>query len=322
MSIFSKTLLTSCLTLALTACGDSDSDEDKTSAKFSLGVSDAPVDEAQAVYIEIDSISLSQTFSEDSPAQVTIDTFASDDRGQLETIQVNLLDFQGSSQLKIVDEAQGVELENGIYNMELNVIDSGSYVMFDGDERQHDIKIPSSRLRLGEFTVTEQAVQVNDSPAYTIEFDLRQSLVQRGNANNNNGYIIKPHGVRIVSLAGNIEGTVSSDLTNLGKCTAYLYEGTVTEFADMFDADDESFVTPAEEITGTAPLATATVNTEGNFSIGFVQAGDYQLALTCGTEVDDNIQYDGLTIPSAADMTPEAQTIQVNSQQTTSVTFE
>lgn len=311
------------LLLVVTACGSSDSDSDttETKAKFSLGMSDAPVDDAVAVYIELDQIKLSKENEDGTSSETLVTTFTNSDDEVVETIQVNLLDFQGSAQEKIVDEAQNIELENGDYDMELTVVDAGSYVLLHDDATEHPIKVPSSRLRLGTFAVSDQAVQSGDSPAYTIEFDLRQSLVLRGNANNNNGFIIKPHGVRIVSLAGSIEGSVSADLTNLGQCVVYLYDENATEFGDMYDPNDETFVAPETSITASAPLATAVVSAEGQYEIGFVEAGNYQLALTCGTAIDDNIQYDALTIPDAADLTPDVVSVTVESQQSTTVNF-
>jgi hypothetical protein len=319
-----KQSILACVTLSLISCGGSDSSTEEqldAPAIFSLGLSDAPVDEAEAVYIELDSIKLTSTDESQGKQETVIDKFTDSTGAEVETIQVNLLDFQGSSQIKIVDEAQNIELVNGVYEMELTVIDAGSYVLLDNDATQHAIKVPSSRLKLGEFMVNDEAVQVNDTPAYTVEFDLRQSLVLRGNSNNNNGFIIKPHGVRIVSLSGDIGGSVSSPFTNLGECNVYLYGADVAEYGDMFDITDESFVAPTEDITASAPLATTTVNVDGTYSIGFVEAGTYQIALTCGTDNDNNIQFDALTIPSAADITPDVQTIEVTSGQVTTVNF-
>jgi len=319
--LLKKSILTG-LTLSLFGCGGSDSaSTDNASAIFSLGLSDAPVDDAEAVYIELDSIKLTNTDQSQGKQETVIETFTDTAGLEVETVQVNLLDFQGSSQIKIVDEAQNIELVNGTYELELTVVDAGSYVLLDNDATEHAIKVPSSRLRLGEFMVNDEAVQVNDLPAYTIEFDLRQSLVLRGNINNNNGFIIKPHGVRIVSLSGSIEGSVSSTFTNLGECTVYLYGADVTEYADVFDINDESFVAPEQVITASSPLATTMVSVDGTYSIGFVEAGNYQTALTCGTDIDDNIQFDELTIPSAADITPDVQITEVASGQVTTINF-
>ena len=317
-----KNSILTCLTLSLIGCGGSDSaSTDNASAIFSLGLSDAPVDDAVAVYIELDSIKLTNTDQSQGKQETVIETFTDIAGVEVETVQVNLLDFQGSSQIKIVDEAQNIELDNGTYEMELTVVDAGSYVLLDNDATQHAIKVPSSRLRLGEFTVNDEAVQVNNTPAYTVEFDLRQSLVLRGNINNNNGFIIKPHGVRIVSLSGSIEGSVSTNLTNLGECTVYLYAADVTEYGDVFDINDETFVAPEQVIIASAPLATTKVSVGGTYSIGFVPTGSYQTALTCGTDIDDNIQFDELTIPSAADITPDVQITVVASGEVTTINF-
>ncbi len=304
--------------------GDGSTQTPTTSlAKFSLGLSDAPVDEAEAVFIELDTVTLVRTNEDGTTEETSIEEFTDESGELVESIQVNLLEYQGASQIKVIDEAQEIELENGAYDLEFVVIDAGSYVLLNNDATEHPIKIPSSRLRLGEFTASDSVAQAGDEPAYTVEFDLRQSLVQRGSGNNNNGYIIKPHGVRIVSQtsSGVIEGSVSADLTNLGQCTIYLYGSEVTMYGDMFDQSDENFVMPEGGITAPAPIVTANVDESGAYSIAFVEAGSYQIAIFCGTEEDDNVQFDGLTIPSAADITPDVQSIEVVSQETTTANF-
>ncbi len=308
-------------TLLLSACGDSDKqdlviDKELKQVKFSLGVSDAPVEEAEVVAIEMDSIKLTNTDDDNGKQEILIEEFTNEDGDIVDTIQVNLLDFTGLAQMKIVDEAQGITLATGVYVMELVVLDAGSYVMLNNDANEYDIKVPSSRLKLGEFTVHSDAVQVDNKPAYTIEFDLMKSLVLRGNDPAKNGYIIKPHGVRIVSLYGDITGTVSAENTNLGPCMVYLYDGAPTTLADLFDSSDESFI--GEVPTTIEPLAATTVAVDGNYSIGFVPEGDYTVALRCNTEIDNNVQYDQLVIPS-----PEgnSQTVKVSVGNTSEVNF-
>lgn len=308
-------------TLLLSACGDSDKkdlviDKELKQVKFSLGVSDAPVEEAEVVAIEMDSIKLTNTDDDNGKQEILIEEFTNEDGDIVDTIQVNLLDFTGLAQMKIVDEAQGITLATGVYVMELVVVDAGSYVMLNNDANEYDIKVPSSRLKLGEFTVHSDAVQVDNKPAYTIEFDLMKSLVLRGNDPAKNGYIIKPHGVRIVSLYGDITGTVSAENTNLGPCMVYLYDGAPTTLADLFDSSDESFI--GEIPTAIEPLAATTVAVDGNYSIGFVPEGDYTVALRCNTEIDNNVQYDQLVIPS-----PEgnSQAVKVSVGNTSEVNF-
>jgi len=305
-------------------CGGSDNPDEVvvptlSSAKFSLGVSDAPVDDAEIVSIEIDSIKLINTDESNGGQEILIDEFIDENGLTVDTIQVNLLDFQGQDQMKIIDESQGITLTNGVYKMELAIVDSGSFVMLDNDAYKYNIKVHSSRLKLGEFTITDQAQQVAETPAYTLEFDLRKSLVLRGNNPMANGYILKPNGVRIVSLPSSITGIISPEYTNLGVCTVYLYEGTPTELADIYDIDDEAFI--GETPTATAPIAAVVVGSDSTYNIGFLDAGSYTVAMMCGTGPDvddDNIQFDGLAIPSPAE---NSQTVEISTGTIATVNF-
>ncbi len=249
---------------------------------------------------------------------VEIDEFT-DDGLLVDSIKVDLLDYQGRAQIKIVDESQNIEV--GDYNLELTVIDEGSYVLLRDDAEEYPIKVPSSRLRLGDFAVRSEASQEEEKPAYTIEFGLRKSLVQRGNSNNNNGYIIKPNGVRIVSLTSDLVGSVASEYTNLGQCTVYLFEGQPEVLGDIFDEEDEEFEAPETEIVAVAPFATSIVADDGTYEICFLNPGSYLAALRCGTEIDDYLQFDNLHIPSAADITPSVQNIEVVANEVVTVNF-
>lgn len=315
------------LTALIAACGGGSSSNDNDGvvppvtgveqAKFSLGLSDAPVDNAIAVVLEIDTVKIIKlNDAVDSSEEILVEEFVMEDGSTATSVVTNLLDYQGADQKKIIDELAGIVLDEGSYQLELVIIDAGSYVELDNDATLYAIKIPSSRLRLGEFAVDASLQQVGDTPAYTIEFDLRTSLVQRGNNPAQNGFILKPHGVKVVGSSGTIAGTVSSENLNLGTCTVYMYPGDATEFGDLFDSEDEAF--EGEVPTATAPLASTVVTTEGTFEFGFVSAGDYMVALRCDDLVDDNIQFDGLVIPS-----PEGQSkfITVTSGNTSEANF-
>ncbi|MEI4551894.1 DUF4382 domain-containing protein [Pseudoalteromonas spongiae] len=294
------------LSMLIVACGGSSSNDDDVTvppvtgeqqAKFSLGVSDAPVDDAIAVVIEIDTIKILALDDAGEVSEETlVEEFVLEDGTSVQSIAVNLLEYQGADQKKIIDELAGITLDQGNYKLELVIVDAGSYVELDNDANLYAIKVPSSRLRLGEFAVDAALEQQGDTPAYTIEFDLRSSLVQRGNDPSKNGFILKPHGIKVVSNTGGISGTISAENLNLGPCTVYLYSGGATELGDLFDAEDESFT--GEAPTASAPLASVNASVAGEFEFGFVEAGDYVAALRCNDLVDDNIQFDGLTIPS------------------------
>lgn len=288
--------------LILGGCGGSDSDDSdpQKTANVSFAVSDAPVDEAQNVYIGITQIELVPQ----SGDSITLDV--EPDSAGVDYHQIDLLAYQGKdSKLIITDEPVPV----GEYkNLILHVTkESGINKVIDNAGEQ-PLKQPSNKLRLGSFTVTEDGTQ-----AFTIEFDLRKSLVLRGNANNNNGYILKPHGVSIIDneSAATLNGTVT---TITDQCVAtednfvYLYQGSdldSTKLGDLYDESDEEFSSTVP--TGTiAPYATAKLDEAGAYEFGFLPSGTYTAALYCGGEADDSIQFDGYVIPQ-----PEGQTQEV-----------
>lgn len=172
---------------------------------------------------------------------------------------------------------------------------------------QEDLKQPSNKLKLGGFTVTDEAVQ-----AFTIEFDLRQSLVLRGNNNNNSGYNLKPHGVTIIDNDGaaSLSGSVDESLFAADSCVAtghfvYLYQGKeldaddLVDNVDLLDADFNHMNSPAAGFI--APYASTGLDDVNDFAFGFLPAGDYTLAFSCSAVADDPVQFDGLTIPDPVD---------------------
>lgn len=301
----------------LYSCGGSSDDDTEVTAPFSLGISDAPFDTADAVFIEIDKITLTS-----ADGTITeINDFDGDS-----SIGINLMDYQGADQVMIINESQGIELPLGPAEMELTIIDAGSYVLLTGDTQEYPIKVPSSRLRLGEFNVTLGAVQVENVPGFTIEFDLRRSLVQRGNDPAKNGFIIKPHGVRITSSAssGTIAGNVDMAAFMAAEADSacgnvdsfvYLYAGDVLASEDMLiDMVDDAYAgEPAIPEGSIKPFASTaiTLNADNSYSyeFGFVPNGDsflgepdvdaatYTVAFVCGTGITDTAEnYEELLI--------------------------
>ncbi|TRX57330.1 DUF4382 domain-containing protein [Thalassomonas sp. M1454] len=306
--------------LLLSCDSDNNDSSPELDVAFSLGVSDAVVDDADEVNIEIDAVTVIIEGQDD----VVINSFDGN-----ETVKINLLDFPGSEQLTIISEDDDVVIPVGTHSLELLVVDSGSYVLLIDDPQQYSIKVPSSRLRLGEFDVVLGAAETENGPAYTVEFDLDKSLVQRGNDPAKNGFIIKPHGVRIVSSAssGTIAGNIDMDAfmaANPG-CDSinnmiYLYKGSHVDaelgmLTDNVDLDDEEYPVDAPKPSDAAilPFASTPVmmNEDQSYSyeIGFVPNGDsfdggenteeatYTVAFACGaSDQDDAIVYDQLVI--------------------------
>ncbi|USD43669.1 DUF4382 domain-containing protein [Vibrio sp. SCSIO 43135] len=286
------------LSLLMVSCGGDDSGGSSGSASISFSVSDAPVDSAQEVVIAFDQVEL--VVSDEESIFLDVDSGAND------YVQVDLLDYQGTDSLLIVSN-QVVPV--GSYeNLILHISDESGVSYVVDNNGQQNLKQPSNKLKLGEFEVGTESVQ-----AFTIEFVLRMSLVMRGNQGNNNGYILKPHGVTIVdnSEAVSLSGTVDTNLFDEGDACSldsssmvYLYSGGGLDsglLIDLVDPDDETFTgEPAIPDGSIAPVASVEVADNGTYQFGFLTAGDYMVAFACDGDGDDAIEYNPeIIIPMA-----------------------
>jgi hypothetical protein len=158
------------------------------------------------------------------------------------------------------------------------------------------IRVPSNELKLDGFTATLGGVT-----DLTIEFDLRKSMT---NPNGQEGYILKPRGVRLVdnSASGHIDGSVSEALLMNNLCavapqditqsvaSVYVYSGTGLDALELADNGGTESI---ESLTS-VPVLFDGADTY-YFEIGFVAIGEYTLALTCqpdtDPEGDDNVEF-------------------------------
>jgi hypothetical protein len=324
-------MLSAGVALVLTACGGSEGGSNFTlgaggsgsnqTGTVSFGVSDFPVDDADEVVIEIDKITLKKAGNDDVVIdRFTIPALTLDD---VDSFQINLLDYQGSEQEIVIDE---LEVSAGDYtDIILSILDediNNSYVL-ETSGAQKEIKVPSDTLKLGAFTVN-----VGDVQTFTIEFDLRQAMTYRPGPD---VYNLKPRGIRLQDNDNDrkISGTVDPSLFDTEQACAskveptegnvvYLYQGhglNVGDLADVFDPDDDLSTTiPANAI---APFAVSTVtntNNEWVYEFAFLPSGDYTLVFSCAAEDDNSVQYDGISIPLPADQLLEvtAETVNVD----------
>ncbi len=295
-------LAISILSLAMLGChsDSTDSAAQPQTALVSFSISDAPVDDASEVVVAFDALELQHKNGERYYLNV-VDTDETKDYQQ-----INLLDYQGTD-AKLILSDQRIPL--GEYKELIVHTKSGNLNWVDNNGI-HDLKIPSNKLRLGGFEVTTETVQ-----SFTIEFDLRRSLVLRGNAGNNNGYNLKPHGVNIVdnSAAASIKGWVDPGLFNAGDaCSAdggnfiYLYEGhhrdSSTTLVDNIHVDDQDynddFPLPTNYV---APYASTGIYPDGAYAFGFIPSGNYTIAFTCSAYIDDPVQYDQILIANPSE---------------------
>lgn len=294
-------------TLGLVACGGSDSNDSNDVAQFSLGISDAPVDNAESVVACFNAVEL--VGNNDSPHTFTVgedieapaeNDLCTDEEGQpiANTIGIDLLEFTGNDSMVFLENA---EIEAGQYGQLRLVMAEGSYIMTDtngdGETEKVAVQVPSNELKLDGF-IADAGGNLN----FTVEFDLRHAMT---NPVGQPHYILKPRGVRLVdnSDVGHLKGTVAEGALLFNEaCTVapenteepvayvYLYEGSDLDEATLADNGG------SEE---NEPYASTAVYFDGvdtyDFSIGFIAAGDYTAALTCNgeddPEADDDISF-------------------------------
>lgn len=273
--------------LGLTACSGGGGGGNDT-GQLSLGVTDAPVDDASSVVVQFSGVA----FKRAGASAERVQNLSPSPR------QLDLLQYQGGRAALLLD---GVTLPAGDYEWIRLIIDNepavrDSYVVLTGGQ-ECELRVPSgaeSGLKLNRgFTLP-----ADGSVALTIDFDLRKSLHappgQQGSAEAcTQGYLLRPT-LRIVADAevGAIAGHVDSALVTDG-CLPKVY---------VFSG---SGVTPddIEEASGTDadPLVVASVTVENGstaypYRAAFLPPGPYTVAFTCGDDdatADDTLTFTG-----------------------------
>lgn len=200
---------------------------------------------------------------------------------------MDLLAIQGSQFTTLLENES---LPAGKYQWVRLMVDTDgeldSYIELS-DGNSHELTIPSGNqtgLKLVHaFTLTE-----NGTANFTIDFDVRKSVVYNGN------YLLKPT-LRMVdnSEIGHIKGSIDGTLfaTNCTEAASiYAFSGSV-EPTDISGAD-------------TDPVTTALANpdTAYSYELGFLEAGTYTLALTCEATLDDITKTDAITFISNSEV--------------------
>lgn len=308
-STLGKYVVSALAASVLVACGGSDSGNDENiaqSATFNLGISDAPIDSAEAVVACFNAVELTGqgqpvVFEVGVDVEVPAENdLCRDENGEVipNTIGINLLEFTGSEQAQFLQDAT---IDPGNYGQLRLEMADGSYATVDlngdGTSSNVPVRVPSNELKLDGFTA-----DAGSTLNFTVEFDLRQGMT---NPVGQEGFILKPRGVRLVdnSSVGHIEGMVSEELLlNAESCEVapadlttpvayvYLYEGVGYELSALAD------IGGSEE---QQPYASTAVYFDGassyTYEIGFVSTGEYTAALTCNgnddSETDDDINF-------------------------------
>jgi uncharacterized protein DUF4382 len=274
--------------LGLAACGSGGGGGGNDMGRLSLGVTDAPVDEANKVVVQFSGVA----FKRAGAAAERVENLSPSPR------QLDLLQYQEGRAALLLD---GVTLPAGDYQWIRLIVDNepavrDSYIVLTGGE-ECELRVPSgaeSGLKLNRgFTLP-----ADGSVALTIDFDLRKSIHappgQRSKTDScTQGYLMRPT-LRIVNDAevGAIAGHVDSALVTDGCLPkVYIFSGSGITPDDL------------EEASGTDadPLVVATVAVQNGatsypYRAAFLPPGAYTAAFTCDDDdatADDTLVFTG-----------------------------
>jgi len=262
--------------LGLAACGGSSgssSNHNGDTGTFSLAVTDAPIDMASHVFVSFSGVSI-------QPADGERIEFEFD-----EPRTIDLLALQGSASESLLNDETVPSGEYEWIRLHVNAEHDGvldSYIEMN-DGTQHELRVPSGS-QTGLKLVSGFDVPVGGSADFTIDFDLRKSIVMPpGQAAV--GAMLKP-ALRLIdnSTSGGIAGQVSSELiTELCEDPAsqagsiYVFSGADAEPSDVSGEDSDPLITAFVQFGDGAY----------DYEVGFLAEGNYTLAYTCDAHLDD-----------------------------------
>ncbi|WP_420467577.1 DUF4382 domain-containing protein [Panacagrimonas sp.] len=280
-------------------CGGGGGGLDGTqTASLSVGVTDAPVDDAEAVVVTFTAIELL-----DGDDQVR-QSFVFD-----EPVSVDLLEQQGDRQFFLIQDRQvpvGVYeqirlIVDGPTSANCNAVQSNpdhpNYITVDGVD--YPLIVPSG-AQTGLKIQGPITLAAGGSAAYTVDFDLRKSIAERGVTG---CYNLRPV-LRVVDNAavGTLVGEVDPALLADASCTSdpvsgvgaavYVFSGAGQTPDDFDGSDPESLTTALLQ-----PEPGVGVPQSFTYEVGFLLEGDYTVALSCQAgddapaPVDDDIEF-------------------------------
>lgn len=276
------------LPILLTGCGGGSGDSSSGTGTLNLSLTDAPIDEANAVWVEFTGVSIKKQL--ETTTEETTETEEWIEIPFDEPVQINLLELQGSQNYQLLS---GQALESGTYSefrLHVNAVQDDvydSYIVLS-DNSEHELDIPSGSqtgLKVkGDITIPE-----NGDAAFTIDFDVRKSIVVQGNGD----YKLKPvlH-LTQDDLTGHISGTVATELVTSNadnwSCSdedpdtynaVYLFEGADATLSDISGATSDS--------TTTALVSYNSDSGAYEFEAGYLTEGSYTIAFTCHAGAED-----------------------------------
>jgi hypothetical protein len=284
-------------TFLLPGCGGGGEASSPQTGRLTLGVTDAPVDDATAVVVKFTAVELKP------------------EAGDAFTIELNpapsidLLALAGGSSRPLFADR---EVPAGRYTwlrlmVETQANTPSSYIDLENGAR-FPLVVPSgseSGLKL----IRGFTVAAGSQSNFTIDFDLRKSVIAPPGQSPD--YLLKPV-LRIVDnlQVGTISGTVAPALVVAG-CAPQVY---VFSGGSVLPDDLDSAPAPDVDPLISVPVALDTASGEYRFRASFVEVGAYTASFTCDGDLDTPEAEESLVFAGTQNVT-------VSANQTTAISF-
>ncbi len=282
--------------MLLGACGGGGGGGNDT-GRLSLGVTDAPVDEASSVVVQFSGVA----FKRAGAAPEVVQNLTPSPR------QLDLLQYQGGRAAVLLD---GVTLPAGDYQWIRLIVDNeqdvrDSYIVLTGGE-ECELRVPSG-AESGLKLMRGFTLPADGSVALTVDFDLRKSIHAPPGQRSGNcavGYLMRPT-LRLVDDAnvGAIAGHIDSELI-AEECLpkVYVFSGsgvTPDDLEEAAGADADPLVV--------ASVTIANGSITHPYRAAFLPPGPYTVAFTC--DDDDAAADETLDFTGAQSVTVQANLI-------------
>lgn len=263
MKLFSPAVLALfTLLFAYSACTEDDTDSSSTTGSVRFEITDAPIDDASvsAVFVTVTDIQVDgqslQGFN-----KTTVNVLALQN-GNTELLGNTDLEVGSYSDVTLVLD----------FEVDANGNSPGCYIQETGGTVKHKLESTSNELSLA----ADVLVEANQQATFVMDFDLRKTVTREDNQGDNYEFVSQSEleaGIRIVaeSRTGVIAGSASDMISNSDKIVVYAYKRGEYNQNTEVSGQGQSNVEFANAVSS------AQVDANGNYSIHFLEEGDYEL---------------------------------------------
>lgn len=251
--------------------------------KLTIELTDGPTDGAQEIVLDLASVKLMT--DDDEIVELSLED---DD-------PIDILAFQKGETFTLVD---GRSVDSDDYVGIALEFDAEGSLVTDADGYETAIDTPATLT----FTDIDFSVGDDDEVRIVLDLNMRFSLVDHGGGDLDLDPVLRA--VK-TSNAGTISGAVATAFVESDECR----QGRAATTGVAVYAFKGSDVTPADYDGQTNLIASANVEASGGeyrYSLHFLPAGAYTIALTCAADDEDPSSDDDLAFEASANVTVTA----------------